>query len=981
MSSAQRLTITLLASSVVLLAAGSKAYGAAIVDPAYRFRTIQTDHFVIYFHQKEERLAERLSTLAEEVWRNIETRFGLSMPQKTHVVLVDQTELANGLATPLPYNTIVITAAWPGGSEFIGKTDDWLRLVFTHEFTHVVHLDRSVGWAKVVRGIFGRVPLAFPNLFLPKWQIEGLATYEESVRTDGGRLHAGDFRAIVDEAAVSKMLEPLDRVNGGLTDWPGGTATYAYGVGFHDYLAKRFGEESFGRLATATAGRVPFTASPIFRKEFGESLGALWRDYERSLTNQASSDEARLGTSTGNQKARRLTHHGFEINGPRFDKSPCVGCPADITYSVRTPEEFPALYRLSSNGWPPQRLANRYLGSTSAIGDEAIYFDQQELRRNVGLYSDLYALNRKTGRVTRLTSEARLLDPDLGPDGRTLVAVQDAQPGQRNLVLVDLLDLSVTTVSSEPETQFNTPRWSPDGRAIAVERHIPGRQSEIAIVDVATRDVRTIASRTGTRFVTPTWRPDGRAIVAAADASEGPFELYEIPVDSVGGQPSYRRLTRTTGGATWPDISADGQRIVYVGYTTDGFDLFEMPYPSASVDLGFPVNESQVSEPSSAEVRQRSASQGEPTSTHAYNPFATLAPTSWWPILGGNRDELRLGLETSGTDVLGYHGYTISGTWLTTTPSGFALPASAKPEWQISYQYSRWRPTLWFSASSETSFFAGPANESGVPSRTTARERVLEGGVVFPVQHIRTSQTTLFSIARSLDEFTSPGGTLLRDRTALRGGWSFNSSKVYGYSISQEDGTALGITTEFAPQALGSSADTTATTVDWRLYLPAFARHHVLAIRFAGGRSTGDPTVRRTFHLGGAQSNLSTTDFGRDAISLMRGFGSDTFAGSRVALLNAEYRWPLMRPQRGYGTWPIFLHTLHAAGFADVGHAWDRQFEAKDLKTSIGAELSLRAVVGYSLPLTGTVGGAWGRDGSGIVQSGVSWYARFGWSF
>jgi outer membrane protein assembly factor BamA len=204
---------------------------------------------------------------------------------------------------------------------------------------------------------------------------------------------------------------------------------------------------------------------------------------------------------------------------------------------------------------------------------------------------------------------------------------------------------------------------------------------------------------------------------------------------------------------------------------------------------------------------------------------------------------------------------------------------------------------------------------------------------------------------------------------------------VYGYSISQEDGTALAITTEFAPQALGSSADTTATTVDWRLYVPAVARHHVLAIRLAGGRSTGDPTVRRTFHLGGAQSNLSTTDFGRNAISLMRGFSSDTFAGSRVALLNAEYRWPLLRPQRGYGTWPILIHTLHAAGFADVGHAWDREFEVRDLKTSIGAELSLRAVVGYSLPLTGTVGGAWGHDGSGVVQAGMTWYARIGWSF
>src|SRR5204863_5400463 len=79
----------------------------------------------------------------------------------------------------------------------------------------------------------------------------------------------------------------------------------------------------------------------------------------------------------------------------------------------------------------------RYLGSTTAVGREDLYFDQQELHRNVALYSDLYALSRATGRVRRLTSGARLLDPDLSPDGRTLVAVQD-RAGQRNLVLVRL---------------------------------------------------------------------------------------------------------------------------------------------------------------------------------------------------------------------------------------------------------------------------------------------------------------------------------------------------------------------------------------------------------------------------------------------------------------------------------------------------------------------------------------------------------------
>jgi hypothetical protein len=90
--------------------------------------------------------------------------------------------------------------------------DDWLRLVFTHEFTHIVHLDRSMGWARLIRGTFGRTSVAFPNLFLPTWQIEGLATYEESVINGGGRLHAGDFSAIAGEAGRSHRLESLDRV-------------------------------------------------------------------------------------------------------------------------------------------------------------------------------------------------------------------------------------------------------------------------------------------------------------------------------------------------------------------------------------------------------------------------------------------------------------------------------------------------------------------------------------------------------------------------------------------------------------------------------------------------------------------------------------------------------------------------------------------------------------------------------------------------
>jgi len=163
---------------------------------------LATEHFTIYFHQGEDRTARRLAVIAEETWQALKRQSFGPPPPTTHVVLVDQWDLANGYATPLPRNTIVVSASWPPSSDFIGGTDDWLRLVFTHEFTHIVHLDRSFGGARAVRNLFGRISIAFPNLYLPAWQIEGLATYEESVLTGGGRLHAGDFGAIVNEALI-----------------------------------------------------------------------------------------------------------------------------------------------------------------------------------------------------------------------------------------------------------------------------------------------------------------------------------------------------------------------------------------------------------------------------------------------------------------------------------------------------------------------------------------------------------------------------------------------------------------------------------------------------------------------------------------------------------------------------------------------------------------------------------------------------------
>src|SRR5437763_4940465 len=66
---------TLVAAALIAVCAGARA-SAQVFDPALRFRTLATEHFVIHFHEGEDALAARLAPIAEEAWLELEQPFG-----------------------------------------------------------------------------------------------------------------------------------------------------------------------------------------------------------------------------------------------------------------------------------------------------------------------------------------------------------------------------------------------------------------------------------------------------------------------------------------------------------------------------------------------------------------------------------------------------------------------------------------------------------------------------------------------------------------------------------------------------------------------------------------------------------------------------------------------------------------------------------------------------------------------------------------
>ena len=280
---------------------------------------------MIYFHAGEEQSAAHLAAIVEDVRARVGAALGLTPPPLTHVVLADQAEAANGWATPLPRDTVFLSAAVPSGAELIGRSSDWLRLVFTHEYTHIVHLDRSRGWARAVRAVFGRNALALPNLLLPEWQIEGLADLAgEHHHRRGASARRRLSRHQRECPPGSDVPSLWMRRTGGWSAGPMVTPRTPLDSGFMT--------TSPVASAASHSGPSPMRRQDGYlsrRRRFSGAFryiprGALAATTTRELSAESSRTAAGDSTTT---PPERLTYQGNIVSGPRFAPAACARVP------------------------------------------------------------------------------------------------------------------------------------------------------------------------------------------------------------------------------------------------------------------------------------------------------------------------------------------------------------------------------------------------------------------------------------------------------------------------------------------------------------------------------------------------------------------------------------------------------------------------------------------------------------------------------
>ena len=460
----------------------------------------------------------------------------------------------------------------------------------------------------------------------------------------------------------------------------------------------------------------------------------------------------------------------------------------------------------------------------------------------------------------------------------------------------------------KPDTQFNAPRWSPDGRRIAVERHRLGRRSRRSSSSTPRR--ATFASSLaapGTRIVTPAWRPDGRAIVAAAAPTDDDRSTCtSFRVDESGRRraaDAHRPAARRG-----PTSRPTARTIVFVGYTAgrirslhDAVSALARDRRDSDIARRLRTPPAPASRP--AAIRPTAAATDAST---RYSPLATLLPTSWTP-----RRRMRTAtrfasaLATGGSTCSAITRTTASATWLAAAPDDAPTPnARVAGLAACRYAYDRWRPTLFAAASSDTSFFAGPADATRRarrrPRYASARSRPASLVALPP----RPDSAPRRSPPRAGRSTTTPWSTSEASsrrphRRARRPG-ARNTAQTYGYSISPEDGiTRRRDTRELVPRSARRRRPTPRPSPATRARIcPAFGAASRARAPRGRRRVVGRSDVAgRTFLLGGAGPDAERPRLRPRARSACcAAFPPTAFAGSRVALLNADYRWPHRAP-------------------------------------------------------------------------------------
>lgn len=942
----------------IFLAYDPSPSDAATLDTSFRFSTIETEHFSIHFHQGIEDIAQKAAAIAEEVHPTLVKEFNWEPLEKTQMVLIDDTDFTNGFATVLPYNRINVQVVPPSLDMTIGEYDDWLRMLIVHEYTHILTMDPARGYSRVTRSIFGKPipttnPLSFltfiatapPNVFMPSWWHEGMATWAETEYSSAGRGRSTFYQMIFRMAVADNNIPSIDQINGEIPYWPSGSLPYIFGLRLQKHIADEYGTESLGRLSTAHAGRFPYFINGATLRLFGRGYPDIYRQMVSDLKNEERKHLVEL-SRVPFTAFKRLNLEGEAITNPRYSPDGRF-----ITVNVRDPHKHQAIMIADRDGKNAtevvRRLPSDHSISWSPDGGQ-IYFSQAEIIREYNIYQDLYSYDLVKRRLTRLTHGLRIKEPDITPDGKRFAVIK-VDNGNQNLALLenDGNGYELTRLTDYKLIRLSTPRWSPDGGRIVFAVKDNDGKSGIHLYDV-TEKTDTVLFENGNDNAYPVWSPDGKHIIYTSDET-GVFNLFAWSM--VEGK--RYQITHMLSGAFQPDISPDGKEITFSTYDSKGFRVATIDFSPESwmTSTGPSIKPYWNEEGQESRMKPEPKTQNSELTSMPYSAVPTLLPRFWLPTLSGDHKGSVIGAFTAGQDAVGYNTYMAEAGY--GTNQGY---------YDVTYMNDYGYSTFTLRS------FARPVLYSNLLPQGDYYElnRSLLLSMSVPINNLESQyRFTLGYHLQRQEELENPASnpSLFEGRRDnVFAGIEYSNALKYLYSVSHEEGRRITLLHKYYSGETGSNLNSREYLASYVEYLKMSGeslRHHVLYLSLAGALSDGDRTLQQAFQLGGPPPQLLAYP--------LRGYPSRFATGQYLVTGTIEYRAPIKYIFHGNGTRPFFWDRLHGAVFTDIGEVWDDKtgYSTDRLKVGAGLEARMDMTLGYWLKITPTLGLAHGFNQDG----------------
>ena len=588
--------------------------------------------------------------------------------------------------------------------------------------------------------------------------------------------------------------------------------------------------------------------------------------------------------------------------------------------------------------------------------ESGLLLSQPDLCENKQDFFDLYRYNR--GKLQRITHCQRYRRAQWMPSGREIIALKTVSGRTR----LDVLGLDGTFKKTLWKGQYGElvghyVVHPTESKIFASVKRGKG-QWNIESFDWSKNVWKSIVNAPSNQ-IDPVLSQNGRSIAYSSDES-GVYNIYQKSLDDHSVSLSPVPITNVMTGAFSPAFGPD-QSLYYLYYSDRGFDIARISTPKAVNVASLHRDHAPDYDGDHGEGNHHANSlqldgglKGDPlffSKAEDYSPWKTLVPRYWFPVFTVNDTSSQYGAFTSGSDVLGLHGY--------------GLQLTVEPDLEEVFGYFSYSYNNRFNA-----FLSRSLSYTELDEAHTLFEISSELQLVVNKPWIQYDQQHQLSLGFIYDDQDGFIQHELNDRQKVGNilnlivgaSWQYNNSKQYLQSISRVDGRQVRVVTEHYIDDEDTRYSGEVYSLDWREYF-RLGRRAVFATRWVGAWGTDQP---EPFTLGGLgsesysalQSQFNIRDYG------LRGYsdGLAQLRGSRMQLINTELRIPLMKHDWSWTLIPFGLQQSSIHFFTDSGAVWDKGESANRFKTGVGMEWVVDMTLFYNVVFKSRLGAATGLD-------------------